>query len=250
MLREFKENFGKRQPDQNAEKIPVYGYDTLLFAKDGNNDYAVIKRQQIFNPADKKLEHLKSNDFPLLDRPITITGMSVTHNIKLSEPKRLPAFEQLAKIKVNINDVDYSDIPLATLLRYNRIPVGSETAAWDIISKVSNVATDPVSPADGQVWYNTASKELKLYVNSTVGKVVLNAVQEELNALQEKGGNYSVLADEIDLPVNGKIKLTFDPSLENLVTTSIAKDGVDIANDGNKYFYIIIAYFGYVVRER
>jgi len=249
-MREYLDTFGKRQADQNIERIPFYGFDTLLFAQEGTNDYAVIKRQKIFNPSDKKSDHLKTNDFPLFQRACTITGMSAVHNISFPNPTKLAAFENLAKIKVNINDVDYSDIPLSTLLRYNRVPVGSEAAAFDIISKVPNLAADPASPANNEIWYNTTTKQLKLYAGASVGTVILNSTVQELNSLQYKGGNYSVLQEEIKMPEGGKISLTFDPSLENLITDSINKYGSEIANDGKKYFYIIISYFGFIDRER
>lgn len=67
---------------------------------------------------------------------------------------------------------------------------------------LDKLATDPVSPVEGQVWYNTASDEVKYYDGTAVRIIASKAwVTSEINKLERIQGSFDASAGL--LPVAG-----------------------------------------------
>lgn len=235
----------------NGERILVYGHDTIVFkAVDGEN-YAIIEDRPLFDKTETKNKVLKTNDFPLqAGRVAKIIGLRADHNIKFAERRDILAFEQFAQITVNIEDKDYSNIPLFDLLPYNRVDSGSYTSYQDLLNKVTQLSTDPGTPATGQLWYNTTTGLLKY--NSAGGVVVIpqeTAEQFNVLALDTK---FKQLGRPIDPPHDGKIDLGFKSALKDKRTDDITvygqKFGGNIVEGNPPVMYVKISWVGELIR--
>jgi len=250
------ENLNQRPADAIAEDIQIFGHDTLIFKKKSETeDYAIINGSKFFNPADKKSEILKTNDFPLENgRVAKILGLNIIHNIVPADMSQLTPFEIGSLLKVNIEDTDYSSIPLQFLLRYSRVPVGKRTMNGNIINQVQNLSSDPGVPASNEIWYNTTTKQLK-YKPASSSPILIDYATTEIDKLTEKGGSYSMLPRPIDPPHIGKIRFDFVSGVPSLQTNSVEKYGHRfgagvIDNVDSPVFFIQLQYFGVLIRTK
>ncbi len=207
-----------------AERVLWYGHDTIYFKGSGANNNAVLTKQNLFDPTITKHRVLRTDTFPLTSgRVLKILGLRVTHNLKFENPNDLALFEEYAKITLNIENKDYTDLPVFDLLPYNRVNQGSQSSYKELLSQVNQVATDPGTPGTNQIWYNTTTGLLKM--NTAGGVIVIpDNVVENYNvlALNQK---FKQLGNTIDPPHNGYIEITFDPVIENKKTADISKFG-------------------------
>lgn len=68
---------------------------------------------------------------------------------------------------------------------------------------LDKVATDPVSPVEGQVWYNTATDEIKYYDGTAVRVVASKAwVTSEINKLERIQGSFDASAGLLPTAAN------------------------------------------------
>lgn len=109
---------------------------------------------------------------------------------------------------------------------------------------LDKVATDPVSPVEGQVWYNTASDEIKYYDGTAVRVVASKAyVISEINKLERIQGSFDASAGL--LPVAGdKIAgdltqiVAGDYWIISVAGTIAGIGGSDVLDIGDKLQYV------------
>lgn len=244
-----------RKPNTDAEHIAMYGWDTLIWTKKSENeDFAVIGSANLFDAREKKHEILKTNDFPLANGKVPqILGLAVKTNIRPADLKNLLPFENNSRISVNIEDTDYSDLPIAHLLQYNRVAVGSNGSIYDITSEVEQLASDPVSPSANQVWYNTTTGQLKIR-KGTVNVILPSEIWDN-NLVFLKPGDFTALIQPIDPPHQGTTRFQFKPGVQNMITASVeeygAKFGAGVVDSiDSPVFYLQIMWVGDVIRAK
>lgn len=238
--------------DAKAERVLWYGHDTVIIKKEEGENYGILRAEQLFNNNDKKNSIFRTNVFPLTSgRVVKIIGLRVTHNIKFANNSDIVAFEEFAKIGVKVENKEYSNIPVFDLLPYNRVQGGTVSKMSDIISSVNNVDTDPVAPADNEIWYNTTSGLLKMKTATNVIVIPTETAENyNLLALNQK---FKQLGQAIVPPHNGLIELEFDPSLKDAKTDNInvygQKFGSGIVDGADSpIMWVKIAYVGELIR--
>lgn len=235
-----------------AERVLWYGHDTIFFKGSGSNNNAVITKQNLFDPTITKNRALRTDTFPLTSgRVIRILGLRVTHNLKFKDPNDLVLFEEFAKITLNIENKDYTDLPIFDLLPYNRVNQGAKISYKELLSQVNQVASDPGTPGTNQIWFNTTTGLLKM--NTSGGVIVIpDNVVENYNvlALNQK---FKQLGNTIDPPHNGQITLAFDPVIQNKETDDITKFGYKfggslIDSNDSPVMWIKVSYVSEIIR--
>lgn len=109
---------------------------------------------------------------------------------------------------------------------------------------LDKVATDPVSPVEGQVWYNTATDEVKYYDGTAVRVIASKAwVTSEINKLERIQGSFDASAGL--LPVAGdKIYgdltqiVAGDYWIISVAGTIAGIGGEDVLDIGDKLQYV------------
>lgn len=109
---------------------------------------------------------------------------------------------------------------------------------------LDKVATDPVSPVEGQVWYNTATDEVKYYDGTAVRIIASKAwVTSEINKLERIQGSFDASAGL--LPVAGdKIYgdltqiVAGDYWIISVAGTIAGIGGEDVLDIGDKLQYV------------
>jgi|GEM_PF-4150404 len=236
-----------------AEDVMWYGHDTIILKNiSSTSPYAVLDSANLFLYGSGKHQALQTNSFPLdSGRIASIQALRVTHNIKFEDPEGLNLFEEFARLKVKIEDKDYTDIPIFDLLPYNRVNVGESSNYNELINSVQQVATDPVAPEDNEIWYNTATGLLKMF-NGTSAVVIPHEFRTQYSALA-LNGKFKALGQPIDPPHSGKIELVFDPKIKELKTKDATKYGSKfgagiVDAEDTRVFWIKIAWYGKLIR--
>lgn len=238
--------------DSVAEKIFYYGHDTILFPA-GSGGNAILESKPLFNATDKKSKVFKTNDFPLSSgRVARILGLRFTHNFVFAENADLIAFEEFATIKQNIEDKDYSGIPVFDLLPYNRVNSGKISSYREFINSIQQVATDPVAPADHETWYNTDTGLVK-YFNGTSNVVIPQQFVEQYQVLA-LNGKFKSLGKPIDPPHDGQIDFTFEPGLKDAVLLNVAANGTKFGaniydSSDSPLFWGKVSWYGELIRK-
>lgn len=238
--------------DAKAERVLWYGHDTVIIRKEDGENYGILRAEALFDNTIQKRKPFRTNVFPLTSgRVVKIIGLRVTHNIKFANDSDIVAFEEFANLGVKVENKEYSDIPLFDLLPYNRVQGGAVSKMSDIISSVNNVDTDPVAPADNEIWYNTTTGLLKMKTATNVIVIPTETAENyNLLALNQK---FKQLGQAIVPPHNGLIELKFDPSLVDAKTDNIDVYGQRFGNgvvDGanSPIMWVKIAYVGELIR--
>lgn len=102
-----------------------YFWDTLVYpgsikAGDNPGTKQTINRVTLFN-SPKKRDELQNTAFPMAQyRQYTIEGIGIEHNLLFDNPNDLEIFEK-SYLKITMLDSEYANIPISSLLNYNRI---------------------------------------------------------------------------------------------------------------------------------
>lgn len=159
-----------QQPENaKAERVLLYGHDTIVLKQiSDTDDFAVIGKELIF---DRSYKHnvLKTNSFPLESgRLAKIIGMRVSTNLKFDNAGDELAFYEYAQIKVNIEDKDYSPIPLVDLIPFNFTPANTYVGGEQ---KYKKLAQAIIPPHDGKITleFDPQLKNVKTDAVSTNG---------------------------------------------------------------------------------
>lgn len=127
------QNIGKRNIGAVAERISNYEWDTITYTGASG---ATVTNQDLFIAPKKTSPILQSNAFPLgIGRAMKLTGLHIEHNLRFANPQTLHAFESFSRLTFNLDDVDYSPLPIGYFLSYNR-------AAFAFNEKLSTTPVD------------------------------------------------------------------------------------------------------------
>lgn len=244
----------KRPQNAVADDILYYGWDTIIFKKNSDNeDYAYLKKSSLFNASDKKSDILKTNDFPMEGgRLAQIIGLSVTHNIVPENEANIVPFEIASYLTLNVDDVDYSHIPLKTLLTYNRVPLGKKERVDGFVNQFESRTDDPASPSANQVWFRSDLN--KLYVRKGSVNVPVDFESQTRFEVLPKGGEWTKLLKPIEPPHQGKFKMNFEP-VSNIKTASVEKYGHKfgagiVDSIDSPVFFIQVMYVAQLIRAK
>lgn len=217
--------FGTMPENAKAEDTFQYIWDTIILKNTSESVGASINRQTIFDPRNSRAKVLNNETLPLTQgRIIRLEALRITHNIKFTYPQQFHVLEEFSRINVNIEDKDYTPMPLHHFLPYNRIAFGS----YGTTSYITGV------PPTQTINYD-------------------NPLMEQIASGKDAG--FTKLYRPIEVPESGKITLEFIPGAEDLVTSVITKSngvtfGSNIVDSANSPVqYIKFEFVGRLVRK-
>ncbi len=229
-LRTQMNQFGFPAERAAGETQPIFMHDTLFWKATAPDASPAVHTNTIdqHDLFDDTVKHtlLKTNKFPLpYTRIVRLTHVAVTHNLDFTRDDHLFAFEENSYLDINIEGKDQFRLPLEYMLNYARVPQGKRDVHTGLPDLVNSGTTDPGTPDDYTMFYNTTENQLKYYDGTAWHIVNDMEVMKEKFVPVPKYTGYVALPTYLDLPRGGQQRITFNPGGVNLTTSSITASG-------------------------